>query len=159
MKKLFLFWVFVCAFLIPLSAGNDTVMVFGTSRGELNDTEDRILREEIMRRIAEKGLTVVSVYDVENILRESWQDIRSASMSDRKVLAEKAAARILVYGVFRRSAGSLSLMLSVSDSSGKALGEKEIALDLKQPVRSQWQMIAETVSAAVKSICSPSSVK
>jgi hypothetical protein len=159
MQKFLFFWGIVIALMIPLSAENNTVMVFGTPRGELNDTEDRILREEVMRRLVSQGITVVPVYDVERILRENYLDIRSVLLKDRKALSEKTSAQIFVYGLFSRSADKISFLITVSDLSGKALGEKEIPLDLKQPIRSQWQMIAESVSAAVKSILSPSPVK
>jgi hypothetical protein len=156
--RVFLALLFAFA-AFPDFAADGPVMVFGTPRGELNDTEDRILREEIMRRLSSKGIAVPDVYDTETVLQSGFQDIRSTSSADRTSLAAKFAAKILMYGEFQRGSGVLSYHLSVTDLEGKALGEREIALDQKLPVRSQWQVIAESVSAAVKSILSPSSVK
>lgn len=83
----------------PQAAPKERVVVFGFASRQLNDLQDRLLRETVLYKIHEKGREIVPVMEIESLFRdESKRFIRRLSRADVRALCDELNAGMAVYG-------------------------------------------------------------
>ncbi len=78
---------------------NDRVLVLGFQSRQLNDVQDRLLRETLLYRIHANGHEIVPVMKIESLFRDdSKRFIRRLSRADVRALCDELNAGVAVYG-------------------------------------------------------------
>lgn len=83
----------------PQTAPKERVVVFGFASRQLNDLQDRLLRETVLYKIHANGQEIVPVMEIESLFRdESKRFIRRLSRADVRALCNELDAGVAVFG-------------------------------------------------------------
>jgi hypothetical protein len=81
------------------SAPRERFLVLGFSAKQLNDVQDRLLREALMRHLVLKGFRIVPVMDVESVLQGDRRErVRSLTRDEVRGLSRDLEAGYACYG-------------------------------------------------------------
>ena len=82
-----------------LAAPKGRFLVLGFSTKQMNDIQDRLLRESLMRRLAVRGFRIVPVMEVESLLQgEHRMRVRGLTRGEVKGLGRELNADYACYG-------------------------------------------------------------
>lgn len=81
------------------AAPKERVLVLGFASRQLNDLQDRLLRETVLYRLHANGQGIVSVMEIEALFRDdSKRFIRRLSHADVRTLCDELNAGVAVFG-------------------------------------------------------------
>lgn len=106
-KKIFLYAFFIIVLAIPMNGvSKDTpegmILVLGLKSVHLDDLQDRLLRESILRSLIERGYRIVPVMEMERYFKSRWNSIRNIDISKLKELCDAFEAAYAVTGSMAR---------------------------------------------------------
>ena len=100
----------------PLFSQNKTkILVLGTAAKSINDIEDRLLRESVMRELLKKGFDIVPVMELEGEVQQNGLDLRNVPSSVIKNLSLRFEADFCVSGSIEKQTHNDLYLLKVYD--------------------------------------------
>jgi hypothetical protein len=120
-------WALLAAALVCVSAGGlpgqetsqrGKVLVLGFNSQVINEVQDMLLRQAVMRNFRARGYSPVPVMEVEDYIQENSFDVRSVNRASMKRLCEAFAADFSLSGSIEVRRRRLFVSLSLYQKNG-----------------------------------------
>jgi hypothetical protein len=136
------------------SASKNDIIVFGFDSALLNDVQERIFREELMKDLIEIGITPVPVMDIEFLVQEQQLKIRTVPVKQVKEITLDHDAVFAVKGSIESSDGGYTVTLVIYDTKKDRIFEKKITAKSSQSFASVYKdtakLCAETLIKIIR---------
>lgn len=159
-KRIFLYAFFIIVLAIPMNgASKDTpgmILVLGLKSVHLDDLQDRLLRESILRGLVERGYRIVPVMEMERYFKSRGNSIRNIDISKIEELCDAFEAAYAVTGSMVRKRRSYVFSVIIYEKAAEnvtvstiSISDRERFMDYCIPLSGE---IIERIEGVVKSI-------
>ncbi len=132
MKKnlyLIIFCIIMNSFSTKLIRAEEkpVILVLGIESSEISEIQDRIIREEIMRRFYEKQYRITSVMELTGLIEENQINVQALKKEDIPSVTYRLNADA---AIFSKKTGSKELTIFIYHKSQNKFFQKSIIIDL-----------------------------
>ncbi len=134
----------------------ERILVLGFDSRQLNDIQDRLLRETILRELHDRGFSIVPVMEIESLFYGGGiRQIRKLKRSAIKDMCEDLGAGYACYGLIAPESGSSDrrimpdqkyiCALTIYEKEGNRFYELKFAVAGKESLEQYFKQIAQAV--------------
>jgi hypothetical protein len=136
-KRIFLYGFFIIVLAIPMNGvSKDTpggnILVLGFKSVHLDDLQDRLLREAILRGLIDRGYRIVPVMEMERYFKSRSNSIRDIDISKLKELCDEFEAAYAVTGSMARKKRSYVFSIIIYERAMENVNGSTISISDKE---------------------------
>jgi hypothetical protein len=136
-KRIFLYGFFIIVLAIPVNGvSKDTpegiILVLGFKSVHLDDLQDRLLREAILRGLIERGYRIVPVMEIERYFKSRLKSIRRIDISKLRELCDEFEAACAVTGSMVRKKRSYVFSIVIYERAMENISRSAISISEKE---------------------------